>query len=73
MAYPTICAPCRKGEHAECEISLQLKEPGRDVGYGGWMCVCAHGGPENDFQKSVRQRIWSYESGPGTLAGNEDL
>lgn len=57
MAYVTICVPCREGRHGECEISASHKEPEVEHGYGGWMCVCAHGGPETEFQRSVREGI----------------
>jgi hypothetical protein len=61
MAYPTICETCLKGEHDKCLVSAQAV--GKSYGYGGWFCVCAHGGPENEFQREVRERAESIMKG----------
>jgi hypothetical protein len=48
MAYVTICEPCLDGRHEECV-------PKSGTGYGVGFCVCAHGGEESKFQRSVRE------------------
>lgn len=54
MAYPTVCSACLGGRHSDCEKSSKEKLPPEMI--GGWICVCAHDGPETTFQREVRLR-----------------
>lgn len=62
MAYVTICEPCLEGRHQECDAGRehdltieQVQGVDADEVCGGGFCVCGHGEPESDFQKSVRE------------------
>ena len=57
MAYPTICPSCLDGRHDECQTDEEFAKASKQYPglVGGWFCVCAHGGEENEFQRSVRE------------------
>lgn len=55
MAYVTICQPCLDGRHDECLVSWN--KPADPNALGGAHCVCAHGGEESKFQRSVREGL----------------
>lgn len=55
MAYVSICENCLNDKCDEClEVWDVAKGP---ESLGGAFCVCGHGEPESEFQKSVREDL----------------
>ena len=80
MAYPTICPSCREGRCTECQAAGWdlpadfADNPEYAELTGGAFCVCAHGEPESDFQKSVREQLADAEllQRPDVVAGIQE-
>lgn len=58
MAFVSICNSCLDENHEEClkHWDTPKQIPGQFV-CGGGICICKHGEPEGEWEKSVRESL----------------